>query len=548
MSTSRREDRTRRLRIAGSLTLGLAMLVPAAAPAVALAADAPPPNDQFQNATATWIDTFPRTFADVNIADATWEPGERWPCGTTANTVWYKFTYGASNTGAVQVDATGAKVTAFYLPSGTTLADLSSGYCKGTSSLLIPWFAGRTDYVQIAGDGSSDTITVTFTFVPRPPNDDLSQAESVVLGSTTTVDTRTATIERVPGAPTKPQPYDVPGSSCTPSWPGGAYSWSRSVWYRLTATFSGAVTVDPSESSFPDVTLSVYSGNPIAFPASASRVACVRSRSPLTFAVQLGTEYFVQATDAAPLGQPLSGGGTLKLKWIDSTPPVLTLPSDITAEATGPTGASVSYEAMAIDAVDGPVLPICTPPSGSTFAIGTTWVFCRAADHAGNLAGAWFTITVHDTLAPSVAYSSHPESYTVADVIQIGCTASDLVGVVTSTCANVDGFGWEFGLGVHQYAATAIDAAGNVGSGSTQFSVTATYGSMSELTRLWVSKAGVMKDLLAILDSAAAAEARGQFQAEAGKLADYRALVLAQAGKSITSARAQMLVAFSSGL
>ncbi|HEV8637383.1 MAG TPA: fibronectin type III domain-containing protein, partial [Chloroflexota bacterium] len=49
----------------------------------------------------------------------------------------------------------------------------------------------------------------------------------------------------------------------------------------------------------------------------------------------------------------------------DRTPPVLTLPANITATATGPTGAVVTYTATANDAVSGPVTPTCTPASGS---------------------------------------------------------------------------------------------------------------------------------------------------------------------------------------
>lgn len=68
----------------------------------------------------------------------------------------------------------------------------------------------------------------------------------------------------------------------------------------------------------------------------------------------------------------------------DVTPPVLALPADITVDATGPAGASVTYEATAHDEVDGAVAPDCAPPSGSLFPIGTSTVTCTATDAAGN--------------------------------------------------------------------------------------------------------------------------------------------------------------------
>ncbi|MDI7277289.1 MAG: HYR domain-containing protein, partial [Anaerolineae bacterium] len=57
----------------------------------------------------------------------------------------------------------------------------------------------------------------------------------------------------------------------------------------------------------------------------------------------------------------------------DTTPPVVTCPEDITAEATGPEGAVVTFEATATDDV-GVASIVATPPSGSTFPLGTTTV------------------------------------------------------------------------------------------------------------------------------------------------------------------------------
>jgi hypothetical protein len=78
----------------------------------------------------------------------------------------------------------------------------------------------------------------------------------------------------------------------------------------------------------------------------------------------------------------------------DVTPPVLTVPSDITAEATSTSGAIVTYIATAVDDTDGAVTPSCFPNSGSTFTLGTTTVTCTASDAAGNMASASFNVTV----------------------------------------------------------------------------------------------------------------------------------------------------------
>src|SRR5262249_54439207 len=58
--------------------------------------------------------------------------------------------------------------------------------------------------------------------------------------------------------------------------------------------------------------------------------------------------------------------GTLTV--VDATPPVLTIPSDMSVQATSSFGANVNFSATANDDVDGAVTPVCTPASGSVFA------------------------------------------------------------------------------------------------------------------------------------------------------------------------------------
>ena len=79
---------------------------------------------------------------------------------------------------------------------------------------------------------------------------------------------------------------------------------------------------------------------------------------------------------------------------IDSTPPVLTVPETISMNATSPAGTQVTYTVAAIDNVDPNPTVTCTPPSGSTFQIGTTTVNCTATDASGNTANASFTVHV----------------------------------------------------------------------------------------------------------------------------------------------------------
>jgi len=77
----------------------------------------------------------------------------------------------------------------------------------------------------------------------------------------------------------------------------------------------------------------------------------------------------------------------------DLLPPVITV-ADVVANATGPTGAVVTYGVSVSDDRDPSPILTCSPSSGSLFPIGTTTVTCTATDNAGNTSTATFTVTV----------------------------------------------------------------------------------------------------------------------------------------------------------
>src|SRR5579864_816116 len=101
-----------------------------------------------------------------------------------------------------------------------------------------------------------------------------------------------------------------------------------------------------------------------------------------------------------------------------TAPPVVTVPaSPLIAEATGPDGTPVSFNATAM-AADGTPLPVnCAPASGSTFPLGSTTVTCTASDSSGNTATASFTILVQDTTPPKLAL---PKDMTVNATSPLG--------------------------------------------------------------------------------------------------------------------------------
>jgi hypothetical protein len=146
--------------------------------------------------------------------------------------------------------------------------------------------------------------------------------------------------------------------------PGGAV-----VNYSTSATDA----VDPS----PTVSCSKASGT--TFPLGTTQVSCTAKDS----------------------SNNTSAAKTFNVTVADQTPPSVNSHAPITVEATSGSGASVSFTVTATDAIDPSPAVTCTPPSGSTFPVGTTHVSCTAKDGAGNTSAAMvFDVNVRDTTPP----------------------------------------------------------------------------------------------------------------------------------------------------
>src|SRR5581483_5626146 len=161
-----------------------------------------------------------------------------------------------------------------------------------------------------------------------------------------------------------------------------------------------------------------------------------------------------------------SSSSTFDVNVRDTTPPSISTHADLVAEATGPSGATVTYTApTATDLVDGTDAVACAPASGTTFALGHTTVTCTAHDAAGNQATAvTFDVNVHDTTGPVI--QSHADIVAEATgangatVTSTTPTATDTVsGAATATCAPASGTA--FALGHTTVTCTAQDAAHN---------------------------------------------------------------------------------------
>jgi hypothetical protein len=87
------------------------------------------------------------------------------------------------------------------------------------------------------------------------------------------------------------------------------------------------------------------------------------------------------------------------------TNPVITGTDDITVEATGPEGATVSFEVSAEQVIEGETraVPVsCDHESGETFPIGETVITCTAQGSVGEATQESFTIRVEEPLTNTV--------------------------------------------------------------------------------------------------------------------------------------------------
>lgn len=158
--------------------------------------------------------------------------------------------------------------------------------------------------------------------------------------------------------------------------------------------------------------------------------------------------------------------GTFRVTVVDTTPPEFALPERVSALATSRRGAAVTYAVTARDAVDGAIVPSCTPRSGAAFSVGHTVVRCSARDLHGNERRVSFGAQVLDG-PPTLQL---PDNVTAAAVDAHGASvplhfaAADAVdGSIAASCSPAKQI---FPIGSTKVTCSAKDSAGNVVSAS----------------------------------------------------------------------------------
>jgi hypothetical protein len=237
------------------------------------------------------------------------------------------------------------------------------------------------------------------------------------------------------------------------------------------ATITVQDTTPPQVSVPADISTTTTdpSGAAVSYPAASATDVVDGSLTPTcnppsgsTFPPG-STTVTCSATDAH--GNTGSASFTVTVTVTDTTPPVLTLPADISVTTESPGGTTVTYSASANDNLDGPIPPSCSPSSGSTFPVGTTTVNCTATDSHGNSTAGSFqvTVTLVDTTPPVLTV---PDNFTVQTSKPSGATvtysvsATDNVdGALTPSCTPASGT--NFPVGATTVTCSATDSHGN---------------------------------------------------------------------------------------
>jgi large repetitive protein len=330
-----------------------------------------------------------------------------------------------------------------------------------------------------AGNKGVSSFAVTITDTTNPvvivPGDITAEAE----GRTGSVVGFTATASDLVDGDLTP--------TCTPAsgsvFAIKATSVGCSATDKSNNTGSGAFTVTVQDKTAPAITVpgditieaTKQSGAVVTF-APPTALDVVDGSVPATCSAIGGATFPVGATTVTCTAKDDAGNPSTKTFQVtvtDTTAPELTLPPDRIVEASGSTGALVSYAATSIDLVDGSVTPSCDVASGATFGLGTKKVNCSATDAHGNISTGSFSITVVDTTAPVLHL---PTDITVSanaisgSAVSFLATANDLVdGAVTPTCSPTSGS--IFALGATTVSCTAKDAHNNASTGTFKVTV-----------------------------------------------------------------------------
>jgi chitodextrinase len=264
---------------------------------------------------------------------------------------------------------------------GLVSFDASGSFHNDPGGAIASYSWNFTDASTAAGVTATHAFAATGTY----------NVVLTVTDSNGLTDTESCTVNIVAGA--------IPPNSN----PGGPY-----------AVCSGqtSVTLNGSASTDPDGTIVSYEWDWTAPLNFATVDATGATPNASVFASMAPGTHDVALRVTDNNGNTNTDFTTVTVKPADdpscNLPPGFTPPANVTTPATSAAGAIVTFTATGTDPEDGSIAAVCTPASGSTFAIGTTTVNCTVTDSDGATATGSFTVTVTPSNSAPVCSAATP--------------------------------------------------------------------------------------------------------------------------------------------
>jgi hypothetical protein len=336
-----------------------------------------------------------------------------------------------------------------------SLSNLSQAY-TGTPRVVTASVTPVAAGVSVTYDGAASAPTAigTYAVVATTTNPNYAgSASGTLVIATATADISLSNLSQVyTGTPRAITATATPaeagvsitynGSASAPTTVGSYAIVASTTNSNYVGLATGTLVITPATAFISLSNLSqAYTGTARVVTATATPAEAgvsVTYNGSATAPTAVGT-YAIVATATNP---NYAGSATGTLVITDSAPPVLSLPANLVAEATGPGGATVTFTATATDTVDGALGVTLSHASGSVFPLGVTTVNVSATDSSGHVTQGTFTVTVRDSTAPTFlgltasTTSLFPVDHKMVAVTLTAAT-SDAVSTVTTRIVSV---------------------------------------------------------------------------------------------------------------